>query len=178
MAAVIGNRLKAQTFSRQGFSLLELLVALAVLGVATTIFIRLYSLSTDFARVARNRTVAAAIAEEQLARLRMNPDQFQWQIPEPVSSEVFGILVPEEPPAGNEAAPGKAMPPELKAKEDTETLYQSFRWKAFGRIPEPNAAFVEVTVAVYWTQSGRPESLALSTALMRRAVPVPAGGQG
>ena len=63
---------------RAGFTLLELLTALAVLGVAATIFLRLFSSSYSLADTSRSHEVALNLAEEYLAAIQSNPERFAW----------------------------------------------------------------------------------------------------
>jgi len=58
----------------RGFTLLEILVALAVLAIALTAAIRVVGQSIDTAAALRERTLAQWVAEDRLARHLLNRD--------------------------------------------------------------------------------------------------------
>ena len=157
-----------------GFTLLELLVAIAVMSVAIWVFLSFYSSAQDMNRTAVERATAVHIAEEQLQALVRNPSAFHWNIPEQAAGEVFSIgLTEADPPAGNPVAVPAAMPVSRTAYQRQLNFHDKFRWAAFGRLPEPDATHFEVTVLVQWTLNGRMESVALSSSVARFRV----GGQ-
>lgn len=156
--------------ARHGFTLLELMVALAVMGVAISVFIQLYNASLDFAKTSVNSRIATAIANEQLHLMQRHPERFLWNISAPGADERFAItLGPDEPKAGNPAVLPSAMPAEVAAVAREEARHSNFRWKAFGELRH-NAAYYETTVVVRWTESGREKTLALTSAVTRDKV--------
>ncbi len=157
------NRLRGRC---SGFSLIEVLAALAVVGVAATVFMSFFVSSVDLAGSARNRGIAATLAEEQLSALTRQPEQFQWCVPSSPTQEHFDIrLADDDPKAGNPCELPAVLPAEERANLREEALFSGFRWKAEGRLPTPNAAWYEVTAVIHWTEGSRPQMLALTTAL-------------
>lgn len=153
---------------RPGFSMMELLVALSVISVAVTVFVRLYSSSIDLAQTARNRTVAALLAEEELGAILRHPENFQWRFPPQPDGDLFSVqLGDDDPRAGNAFPLPTAMPVDASAYRRQENVYDQFRWKAYGRLPTVNATYYEITVAVHWREGGRPRMLALTSSLPR-----------
>jgi prepilin-type N-terminal cleavage/methylation domain-containing protein len=154
-----------------GFSLIELLTALAVIGVASSLFIRLYASSADLGRAAQNKSVAVTLAEAQLDTLVRHPEQFQWAIPAEPGEAPFPItLGDDDPKAGNPFAEPAALPADPQANAREKGLYERFRWQAQGRMPSLNAAYYEVTVSVRWKEAARPKMVALTAAVPRLAV--------
>jgi type II secretory pathway pseudopilin PulG len=151
---------------------LEVLVALSVIGFAITIFISLFNSSVDLGVTARNRSIATRLAEDQLAAITRAPQDFVWAIPEGAPEDgLFPVrLGADDPPAGNAFDLPAAMPPEESAFSREESTLRKFRWQAFGRLPGPNAAHYEVTVAVRWKESARDQIVALTSAVPRLAV--------
>jgi len=149
---------------RTGFTLVEVVMALAVLSVATTIVISLWSTSLTFARQSRDRSVAAALAEERLTDLQLHPAQYDW-------SEYAGATVMEGTKRGLPMdLPGPMPPSESEEKRET-AYYGKFTWKAYARKPAPSAGSLEVTVAVLWTHEGRDKTFMLTSRLPVSRVP-------
>lgn len=169
MANSLATRRK-QPGQRSGFTLLELMVALAVMGVAISIFVQLYTVSLDFAKTSINSRIATAVASEQLHLMQRHPERFLWNISAPGADERFEInLGPDDPKAGNPAQAPAIMPAELSAVAREEVRYGAFRWKAFGELRH-NASYYEITVVVHWTESGHEKTLAMTSAVTRDKV--------
>ena len=157
---------------RRGFTLIELLVALAVVSVVATVFVSFFHSSMDIARTARNRTVAAEIAEAKLGAILRHPERYVWLAPDSPTQEQFPVKTsPEQPRVGNPVEPPAALPVVDAARRRQETVYDNFKWQAFGRFPSPNAAYCEVTLVVHWVEAGRQRMLALTSALPRFKMP-------
>lgn len=153
-----------------GFSLVELVVALAVMSVAVAIFVKLFGGTLDLARQGRNHDIAASIAESQLNTLVHHPNRFRWEREDDTLEKPFPIrLAEDDPRAGNPFQPPEALPAEIGLDERMRALYDNFRWKAFGRVP-PGQPYAEVSVVVSWEESGRERRLALTSAVPLAAV--------
>ncbi len=155
-----------------GFTLLEVLVALAVMGIAIQVYVSLFNNSVDLGSTAQHRSLAARFAEDQLNAILRAPDQFRWEVPALGADAVFPVkLAEDDPPAGNPIAHPLAMPPEETAfRREAQTL-DKFRWQAFARLPGPNAAYYEITVAVRWKDAARDQVVTMTSAVPRVAVP-------
>lgn len=150
---------------------MEMLVALAVLGVAVTVFISLYTSSLDLSRVAQNREVAASIADARLTEIVAAPANYKWMQGDAGEETRFPIqLTGEDPEAGNPVAAPAAMPPEPRAFNAQQALYEKFRWEAFGRLAK-GGAYYEVTVVVRYRERGREQLVTISSAVPAAAVP-------
>ena len=151
-----------------GFTLMEVVVAVAILGVAISIFVSLYSGSLSLAETGKSRSIAVVLAEGQLNAILDNPDAFRWESGE---GQVDIRLGTDDPAAGNAfSAPG-ALPPEARARDWQVNTYEEFRWQAFAN-PAESAPYHEVTLVVRWTEGGRNEVIALTSALENGRVPV------
>jgi prepilin-type N-terminal cleavage/methylation domain-containing protein len=133
-----------------GFTLVEVLTALFVVGVATTIFLQLYSGSLDLSRSSTRYDVASQVAEEYMVELQVNPGQFAW----PNFDGEVGTLLPiklidDESPLLGVSNPS-AMPVTQRAYDRESNLYEEFEWHAYAKIHEADSNFVEVLVAVFW----------------------------
>lgn len=155
---------------RAGFTLIELIVSLFVISVATTIFMHLYATSMDLGKLSRNRQIAVSIAEEQLGLLMQNPERFVWDKDNPDAAGLFRVRASaDDPRAGVEAQlPSSTLPDEGAYQRET-TVFDQFRWKAVGKLGA-RGLFYEVTVDVSWVQSGKNESVTLTGAVPRGKV--------
>ncbi len=157
---------------RGGFTLLELLTALAVLGIAVTVFFQLFLASKSLAESSLTHEVAADLAREYLASIRAHPEQFDWP-----NFDVAAVGESQDLSAaeGSDlddvfAQPPAAMPTVRRPYDRERSLYQDFSWAASARLPEASARYVEVTVEIAWTTKGHPRVFALTTALPRSVV--------
>lgn len=151
--------------NRGGFTLIEVLVALGVMGIATGIFISLFTSSLDLSRKAAKETVAANIAESKLSMIVRHPDRMVWEFERRDSHGRIPLLVDlEDPPAGNRVDLPLAMPADESAHAREKNFYQDFRWSAFAE-NEQGASYYVVSVVVRWEEAGRERSLALTSAL-------------
>ena len=154
---------------RAGFTLLELLTALAVLGVAATIFLRLFSSSYSLADTSRSHEVALNLAEEYLAAIQSNPERFAWPDLEDTAS---GKVQPIKPIVNGETQesftdPPAAMPTIRRAYNRDRSFYHDFSWAAFAVLPEADAQYVEVIVEISWTDEGSLRRFSLASIVPR-----------
>ena len=153
---------------KRGFTLVEILVALAVVGMGATIFISVFSSALDLARSSRSKTAAASIAEEQLDAIVRHPGQYRCALNGAKAGDQLPIV-----PRGTEGdkprgvAPPSVMPADAVASRREMNFYERFRWQAYAKAPAAESPFVEVTVAVRWKEAGRDQTLALTTSAHR-----------
>lgn len=165
-------RVNSPSDSQSGFTLIELIVALSVMGLATTIFMQNYVLSMKLAKLSRDRQIALSIAEEQLSLLLMNPADYVWQQESANSDGVFRIRKEaDEPVKGSLTTYPKAMPPDVQAYERQSKVYDQFRWKAFGKLGERGMVY-EVFIDVQWERPdrSRDEHITLTGAVSRSKI--------
>ncbi len=156
---------------RRGFSLVELIVALGVVSVAGTVFLSMYGSSVQLAKTARDRTVATQLAEEQLADIIRSPEKYLWHVPASPDGQRFPVTAgPDDPRAGVPCGTPKAMPTLEGPHRRESVVYEQFRWRAEGRLPDPNAAYFEVTVSIHWTHAARPQMLSITSCVPRMRV--------
>jgi len=162
-----------------GFTLIEVLVALAVVATAATIFISLFGSSLVLSRLNRSRLVAASLAEEQLEDLLRNSSEYVWNLSGAEAGELVEVTPAKtgnEAPADSQSVLGRAfgplevVPVEPGASEREENFYGKFRWRAYAALPQPDAKHVNVTVVVRWRDSGGEKSLALTSSAPRYAL--------
>ena len=157
--------------NRRGFTLIELIVALTVISVATTILFKLYMTSADLGALAQHRELAATIAESELAQVLASPSAYVWDHQNPSEQGLFRVRRnAEDPRAGRKVPlPNVLLPEDASFKRETN-VFDKFRWSAYGRLPEPRSAYFEITVNVQWKESGKMENIALTSAVPRSAV--------
>ncbi len=170
--------------ARRGFTLIELIVAIAIISVATSVFLSLYFSSLAITKSVENHRTAAEVARAKLAYLEAHPEAFLWELPEKPGDTRFPIKLGEdEPLIGNPVEPPAVLPDDKRAERRTENLYTQYSWNVFGKYPvkerdattgEPmryGKDYFEVTVVVSWEEKGRIERLALTSAIPSDRVP-------
>jgi prepilin-type N-terminal cleavage/methylation domain-containing protein len=148
-----------------GFTVLEVLIALAVIGVAVSVFISLYRLSLTFLENSRGERIVAHVAEEQLALIVARPDALEW--------DSFWEAAPGERhrlSTFKKAEPPLAMPTERGPFSQTKRLYEDCDWEAYARLPDADAAYVEVSVEVHWKLDGRSRLFVLTSCVPRSRI--------
>lgn len=153
-----------------GFTLVEVLVALAVLSVATYVIIKLFTNSVTLGQQDRSQRSAYALAEGRLADLSMRPDDYVWPAADALAAGnlvEIGHKVDDPKGAIREALPPTTLPTYRGAADREIQFYQRFSWRAFVRDQDPKDAYCEVTVVVRWQQSGREQAVCLTTEMPR-----------
>lgn len=160
---------RARKTRRAGFTLLELLTALAVLGVAATIFLRLFSSSASLAATSLSHEVALNLAEEHLAAIQSSPERFAWPDLEDAASGKIQPIKPIESGGVEESftTPPAATPTVRRAYNRDRRLYHDFSWEAFAVLPEGDAHYVEIIVEISWTDEGRLRRFSLASVVPR-----------
>ncbi|HOK08691.1 MAG TPA: prepilin-type N-terminal cleavage/methylation domain-containing protein [Candidatus Hydrogenedens sp.] len=140
-----------------GFSLIELIVALAVVSVAVTGLVQMFSISLNLSQRSQNIILANSIAQDKLYYLINNPQCFLWKISEAgKEGGYFPILTSnEEPKSGNPVEEPKITPPDWASFRKYKNANQKFRWKAYGKISNSNENCYEVIVIVIYKEGGR-----------------------
>jgi prepilin-type N-terminal cleavage/methylation domain-containing protein len=159
---------------RGGFSLIELITALAVMSVAATLGVSLLQQSLSLGRSARNRVVASQLAEEQMAALQRHPERFQWPSVDQLAGQPFSIVNPGSGKDDYAPLAGPASAPlDKRARSRDNVLYKGFQWKATGHFPAPDSPYCEVSVEIRWQESGDPRAFVLTSALPVSIAQVP-----
>lgn len=160
-----GNR------ARRGFTLLELLTSLMVMGVASTILLKMFLSSASLAKTSATHEIAADLAQEYSTLLQARPELFTWpNFAEVKPGESAEIKAKDVNAVPNSAEPPAALPLLRRAHDRDIGAYRDYTWKANGRLPAPDAQYVAVTVEVQWEMEGRIRQFDLETAIPRSAV--------
>ena len=141
----------------KGFTLIEIIVALAVLSVAITGLVQMFSLSLNLSQTSQNVILASSIAHDKLNYVLNCPDKFVFKIYGNLKpGEVFSILTSiDEPKAGNTIETPMIAPPDWASFRKYKNVSQKFHWKAFGKIPDNNPDCYEIIVAVIYNERGK-----------------------
>ena len=154
---------------KAGFTLLEVLVALVIMGVASSIFLTLYSASAAVAQSNRSMQAAANLASEYLSAIIANPNQYRWP---DFDNKPYGELYPvirvgDEGLPLKQADPPRVRPTNEQASEREKNFYAGFSWEAFTVLPAEDTDYVEVLVNVWWQERGRDRVFSLTSCLPR-----------
>ena len=161
---------------RGGFTLVEMIVALGVISVAAMIFVSMFRQSLDLGKAARNRTVASQLAEEALNDILSQPSKFHWVKSDDARNVEYAVTAsPESATLWTPVASPYRLPEDSAAQEREVNLYEGFEWRAFGRLPSPDAAFAELSVHVQWHEAGKRRGFVLTSAVPRTSVSLEAG---
>jgi len=141
----------------KGFTLIEIIVALAVVSVAITGLVQMFSLSLNLSQTSQNVILASSIAHDKLNYVLSCPDKFVLKIHGNLKpGEVFSILTSiDEPKAGNTIETPMIAPPDWASFRKYKNVSQKFHWKAFGKIPDNNPDCYEIIVAVIYNERGK-----------------------
>ena len=175
---VSGNR--RQFCTRRGFTLIEVLVALAVVATAATILVSLFGSSLVLSRTNRSQLVAASLAEEQMESILRNSSKYVWNLDGAEPGQLVEVVPAEsaqaQPVSTLLAAPATVgrpfdrlvvAPVEPASNAREENFYGKFRWQAYAALPQPNSKHVDVTVVVRWRDAGRDRLVAFTSSAPR-----------
>lgn len=159
---VIGSR-------KAGFSLLEILVALMIIGVASSLFLSLYSASSAVAESNRSMQTAANLAGEYLSAVVANPDQYIWpDFDEKPYGALHSVIREGDTKSPlRQADPPSVRPTNEQASEREKNFYDGFQWEVYTVLPAEDADYVEVFVNVWWQERGRDRVFSLTSCLPR-----------
>ncbi len=155
----------------RGFSLLEMLAALVVMGIAVSIFFQLFLGAVNLKDSSSKARSAARVAEKTLTQVRANPSAYEWpRYEEAVAGTLIPLLLKGEQthvaPAGQPAE----RPTDRRANERTLAHYSNLTTETYTSMPSADSNYVEVVVVVDWTVEGRRESYSLTTTVPRSLV--------
>lgn len=155
--------------TKEGFTLIELIVALAVISIAITALVQMFSLSLNLAQTSQNALLASNIAYEKLNYLKNCPEKFIWKISNATNKEeVFPILTSEdEAKTGNIAEIPIIAPPDWASFRTYKNISQKFRWKAFGKLLPEDNDYYEVVVTVIYNEFGRTKYYTVNSIIPR-----------
>jgi len=168
---LVGSGAYRRAHGRAGFTLLELLTALVVLGIASTVLLKMFTSSQSLAKSARSHEIAGDLAQEYLILIESRPDLFTWPdfadsqpgVPQTIKPREGGPIqaLTSEPPA--------ALPLLRRANERESGAYRDFTWTAQAALPSADAQYVDVTVQVAWELEGRLRQFTLGSVVPRAA---------
>lgn len=147
---------------REGFTLVEVLVAFAVLGVATWIILSLFTSSLQLEKNARSMRVAADLARDRLADITARPGAYTWPAADTISAETGAPLTLKDASGTAGFATPAALPTSPLAARSEAAFYDKFAWEAFVKQPAAGRGCYELLVVVRWQEANRPQQVVLS----------------
>jgi prepilin-type N-terminal cleavage/methylation domain-containing protein len=163
--------------TRGGFTLIEILTALVVMGIATTIFINLYFASVTLAETNRGQRLATSLAEEYMAHILNDPNKFNWSAVYDAESPTKLARVAD--PSSVEIP--AATPTVRRSLRREENLYAEYTQEAWARLPmsvhisdasdgpeqSADPDYLELVVVVRWQRGGRDHFFSLTSTIPR-----------
>jgi prepilin-type N-terminal cleavage/methylation domain-containing protein len=155
-----------------GFTLVEVIVAIGIVAVATNVIISWFFISVDVTTDSRSRMAAAWLAEEQLSAIQLNPGDYVWPTPEDYAAGGFHLVNPRDDESSliHAVETPSAMPPDDQAYRRESNFYDKYSWTAYSRLPDPDAYHVETVVVIQWRQGARDRVFSLSSVIPRTEV--------
>ena len=141
---------------------MEVLVALAIISVATWIIISLFTGSLKLEKNARSMRVAADLARARLADITARPEAYVWPAADALGAEQGAPLTLKESASGDAFAQPAVLPAEPLAREREKRFYDKFSWEAYVKHPAAGRGYYEVIVVVGWQEASRPKQLVLT----------------
>lgn len=129
-----------------GFTLLEVMIALAILAIALPVLLGLRNRDVDLHLRARDLTAATLLAQEKL-----------------LEAELAGLL-----PLGEVSGDFKGPPPGMQTAGESSDRAPGYRWKRIVS-PTPLDLVREVRVQVIWPRGDIEEMVEVSTYVFRSA---------
>jgi len=160
-----GGRQRAQ----RGFTLIEILAALSIVGVGTIIFMSFFMSSLALAQSNRTLRVAGDLAENQLTAVVNDPGGYAWPEAAALATGALAAVTPVADAGAAHPHPviPAVLPPDSQSRRREEDFASRFSWEVYARLPRPEATYLEVTVVVRWDDRGREQVLALTSCAPR-----------
>lgn len=154
----------------RGFTLLEMLTALVVMGIAVSLFFQLFIGAVNLKDSSSKSQSATRVAEKRITEVRANPDAFEWPRYEEAEP---GALLPLYP-VGQSTHVSRAgqpieQPTDRRASNRTATHYNDLTTEVYTSLPSADANHALIVVVVAWTVDGREETYSLTTTIPRSA---------
>jgi prepilin-type N-terminal cleavage/methylation domain-containing protein len=156
---------------RGGFTLIEILVALGVIGVGITILFKTYTSSLSVSTSNQQNIVASSVAEEYMNELRIHPELFIWpNYSDTTSNEGFHTIGRKN---GNKSPIVVVEPPTAvgtipKDNQRDKDLYGEYTWAAYARLNADSDDYAEVMVEISWSDKNRDRKLCLTSLFPRK----------
>lgn len=148
-------REKSGLGSSAGFTLIEVIVALAVIGVAATIGVSMFGQSYAAGTDVRDRRAAHKLAEEILAEMQRDPASFAWPAP---ADQLQPVTKKDASTASARPAVRATYP---AANNRIDAQYGMYAWRGYVKLPA-DLKTCELTVVVSWVRAGRLRSVTLT----------------
>jgi len=161
--------------NQDGFTLVEVLTALGVLGVATFIAVRLFTASHDLAQTNNHQVIAEQLAHGLVTQVLANPDGFDWPDLNGLEPGGFAPIESKRPPV-QFIAPPSVTPTLTNVAQAERRLYERFTWTAYASESAVNDKVIDVTAVIRWRTNMKPQAYTFTSAIP--VAEIPTGGPG
>lgn len=152
----------------RGFTLLEMLAAIVVMGVAVSIFFQLYISAVSLEESSSKSQTAARVAEETLTAIKTNPTAYEWpRYEEAEAGALLPLYLRGQSTQVAQVAQPSEKPPDRRSNERTMAHYSNMTTETYTSVPTADANHALVVVVVVWNVEGRREAFSLSTTVPR-----------
>lgn len=164
MTTVIRARKNAGQSWSAGFTLMEIIVALAVIAVATTVGVSLFGVSYKASRDVTDRRVAQQIAEAALDDLQRDPASFKW----PAATNELQLV--ERQDGATIVSPPQVSVPDGRIQGTIITQYARYQSRSYVKLNDASPNTCELTTVVSWVRAGRPHAITLTALAPKRVL--------
>lgn len=133
--------------SKGGFTLLEVMIAVAILAIALPVLLGLRNWDLELRHQARQQTMATLLAQEKL-----------------LETELMGV-----PPLGEQQGAFNEPPPGFPPSVDTTDRAPGFRWTRTV-LPTPLSSIREVRIRVSWPRGLKQDAIEMSSYVFLQTV--------
>ena len=152
-----------QTWSA-GFTLMEIIVALAVIAVAATIGVSMFGGSYSAGRDVTDRRVAQQIAEAVLDDLQRDPAAYKW----PAATNELQLV--ERQDGTTNVAPPKVSVPDSLIQKTVRNQYALYTARSYVKLNDASPNTCELTTVVSWMRASRPHAITLTALAPKRVL--------
>ncbi len=155
--------------SNDGFTIVEVLAAIVVMGIATSVFFSLFSASLSLANSSKSQYAASRLAEEHMASIVMAPENYAWPRYDDADYGQRHALARkgEDAVVVVGAVHPSVAPTQRRATERDAAFYNDFTTESYAVLASEDDNHVQVIVVVRWMLDGREQRFSLTSCLPR-----------
>ena len=164
VTTVIRARKNAGHTWSAGFTLMEVIVALAVIGVAATIGVSMFGGSYTAGRDVTDRRVAQQIAQAVLDDLQRDPASYKW----PAATNELQLV--ERLDGKSTVTPPEVSVPDPLILKTIRNQYALYKTQSYVKLNDASPNTCELTTVVSWVRASRPHAITLTALAPKRVL--------